>query len=103
MKRSARLINVGRGPVVDEKALVEALQQEQIAGAALDVFEEEPLDEKSPLWVMPQVMISAHMAGDFSGWQRALGEQFIENFRRWENGQPLHNVVDKDKGYISRN
>jgi phosphoglycerate dehydrogenase-like enzyme len=100
MKRSARLINVGRGPVVNQGALVEALQQEQIAGAVLDVFEAEPLDEKSPLWDMPQVMISAHMAGDFAGWQRALGEQFVENYRRWQRGDPLHNVVDKNKGYI---
>jgi len=100
MKPAARLINVGRGPIVNERDLVRALGDGHIAGAALDVFEQEPLDAQSPLWDLPQVMISAHMAGDFAGWRRALGEQFVENFRRWRNGQTLHNVVDKNKGYI---
>jgi phosphoglycerate dehydrogenase-like enzyme len=100
MKPSARLINIGRGPIVNEGDLVRALEDGLIAGAALDVFEQEPLDAQSPLWDLPQVMISAHMAGDFAGWRRALGEQFVENFRRWRKGQPLRNIVDKRKGYI---
>lgn len=95
MKRSACLINVGRGPVVCTADLVEALQDRTIAGAALDVFETEPLPADNPLWDMPQVMISAHMAGDFVGWRRALGEQFVANFRRWQAGQELFNIVDK--------
>jgi phosphoglycerate dehydrogenase-like enzyme len=100
MKNSARLINVGRGPIVQETALIEALQNGQIGGAALDVFETEPLPADNPLWDMPEVMISAHMAGDFIGWRRALGEQFVENFRRWAGGDTLFNVVDKTRGYV---
>ena len=94
MKSTARLINVGRGPVVCTEDLVAALTGGEIAGAALDVFETEPLPADNPLWDLPQVMISAHMAGDFVGWQRALGEQFVANFRRWQAGQELFNVVN---------
>jgi phosphoglycerate dehydrogenase-like enzyme len=97
MKRSARLINVGRGPIVQTDALVEALQQGAIAGAGLDVFETEPLPEGHPLWAMPNVLISPHQAGDFIGWRRALGEQFVDNFHRWRAGAPLLNEVDKHR------
>lgn len=93
MKPEARLINVGRGPIVRTADLVAALEQGQIAGAALDVFEEEPLPPDHPLWTAPGVMISAHMAGDFIGWRRALGEQFVANFQRWQAGQALENRV----------
>lgn len=96
MKTTAYLINVGRGPVVRTDDLVEALRSGAIAGAALDVFETEPLPEDHPLWEMPQVMISAHMAGDFIGWRRALGEQFVANFRRWQAGEMLFNIVNKE-------
>lgn len=99
MKPGARLINVGRGPIVDETALVEALREGRIAGAALDVFSEEPLPEDSPLWEMPEVVVSPHMSGDFVGWLESLGELFVENFRRWERGDELLNVVDKERGY----
>jgi phosphoglycerate dehydrogenase-like enzyme len=95
------LINVGRGPVVRTADLVDALQNGRIAGAALDVFEEEPLAEDSPLWDMPNVMISAHMAGDFKGWQKALGEQFVDNFRLWQQQKALKNIVDKERGYAT--
>lgn len=101
MKNSARLINVGRGPIVDEPALIEALRDGRIAGAALDVFLEEPLPRDSPLWDMPQVIVSPHMSGDFAGWLEALGEQFVDNFRRWLHGEELLNVVDKERGYAS--
>ena len=97
MKPSAHLINVGRGPIVQTQALIQALDQGELAGAALDVFEEEPLPEDSPLWDKPNVMISAHMAGDFIGWRRALGEQFCANFERWQAGQELDNLVDKSR------
>lgn len=100
MKSSARLINIGRGPIVDTDALVEALKQEKLAGAALDVFEEEPLPEDSPLWQMDNVIVSPHMAGDFIGWREALSEQFLENFQRWREGEALFNVVDKERGYV---
>ncbi|MDX1594045.1 MAG: D-2-hydroxyacid dehydrogenase [Gammaproteobacteria bacterium] len=99
MHPGARLINVGRGPIVRTDALVNALQEGRLGGAALDVFETEPLDPESPLWDMPNVMISAHMAGDFVGWERALGEQFVANFQRWQRGEPLLNLVDKARGY----
>lgn len=93
MKTSARLINVGRGPIVNTDDLVTALRNSDIAGAALDVFEEEPLPRRHPLWDMPNVMISAHMAGDFIGWRKALGEQFVDNFRRYRESSALFNVV----------
>lgn len=99
MQPSARLINVGRGPVVQTDALVDALHAGRIAGAALDVLEEEPLPEEHPLWDMPQVIITAHMAGDFIGWREALSKQFIDNFNRWMRGDALVNVVDKRRGY----
>ncbi|MDN5861900.1 MAG: D-2-hydroxyacid dehydrogenase [Salinisphaera sp.] len=99
MPAHARLINVGRGPVVDTDALVDALQSGQIAGAGLDVFEQEPLLPGHPLWAMDQVQLSAHMAGDFIGWRQALTEQFLENLQRWRRGEPLANVVDKQQGY----
>lgn len=95
MNPQARLINVGRGPIVNTDDLVIALQNGEIAGAALDVFEEEPLPENHRLWTMDNVMISAHMAGDFIGWRRALGEQFVDNFQRWQRGESLHNVVKR--------
>jgi phosphoglycerate dehydrogenase-like enzyme len=100
MKSSARFINVGRGAVVDEAALVDALCREEIAGAALDVFETEPLPADSPLWSMPQVIVSPHMSGDFMEFFQALSDLFVENFRRYRTGEPLLNVVDKSLGYI---
>lgn len=95
MKSTACLINVGRGPVVRTDDLVDALKNGVIAGAALDVFETEPLPKEHPLWDMSQVMISAHMSGDFVGWRRALGVQFVENFHRRQAGQSLFNLVNK--------
>ncbi|HSH42753.1 MAG TPA: D-2-hydroxyacid dehydrogenase [Arenicellales bacterium] len=99
MKASARFINVGRGDAVDEPALVEALRQGAIAGAALDVFAEEPLPESSPLWEMDNVIVSPHMSGDVHESVPALVEQFVDNLRRYLDGQPLLNVVDKQRGY----
>ncbi|PCC97926.1 D-2-hydroxyacid dehydrogenase [Halopseudomonas pelagia] len=95
MKSGARLINVGRGPIVQTEALLASLQSGHLAGAALDVFEQEPVPEDHPLWEQPNVMMSAHMAGDFIGWQTALGEQFVANFRGWQQGQALFNQVKK--------
>jgi len=99
MQPGARLINIGRGPIVKTDELVAALQDGEIDGAALDVFEQEPLPADHPLWSLPNVAISAHMAGDFIGWKRALSEQFIDNFRRWQADQPLNNPVDKQSGF----
>jgi phosphoglycerate dehydrogenase-like enzyme len=99
MKSEARLINIGRGKIVDEAALIAALREKKISGAALDVFREEPLPVESPLWEMDEVIVSPHMSGDFVGWTNALGELFAENFRRWSEGEELFNIVDKERGY----
>ncbi|RAJ82952.1 phosphoglycerate dehydrogenase-like enzyme [Streptomyces sp. PsTaAH-137] len=100
MQPSARFINVGRGPLVVESDLVDALRKRWIAGAALDVFEHEPLPDDSPLWTAPGLIVSPHMSGDTVGWRDELGRQFVELFGRWENGRPLMNVVDKKRGYV---
>ncbi|MDP8957979.1 MAG: D-2-hydroxyacid dehydrogenase [Actinomycetota bacterium] len=99
MKSTARFINVGRGRLVDEWALVAALRSGEIAGAALDVFHQEPLPADHPLWDMPQVLVSPHMSGDFVGWLDALAAQFADNLERFRVGEPLRNVVDKGRGY----
>jgi D-2-hydroxyacid dehydrogenase (NADP+) len=99
MRPSAYLINVGRGPQVDETALVEALRKRQIAGAALDVFEREPLPPDSPLWSTENLLITPHTAGLTEKlWQRHY-ELFSDNLRRYLTGQPLSYVIDKRKGY----
>ena len=103
MKTSARLINVGRGQLVDEDALIAALGSGSIAGAALDVFQTEPLPQESPLWTMPNVVVSPHMSADFHGWLEALANQFIDNLDRWLDGRPLLNVVDRKLGYVPGN
>jgi phosphoglycerate dehydrogenase-like enzyme len=100
MKPTARLINIGRGPIVVEEALATALHERQIAGAALDVFAEEPLPRDNVLWSAPNLIISPHMSGDFVGWLDTLADLFVENFRRWLAGDDLLNVVDKDLGYV---
>lgn len=99
MKSSARLINIGRGPIVKTDDLIAALRDGEIAGAGLDVFEEEPLPESHPLWDMENVTMTAHMAGDFIGWKRALTDQFLENFDHWHASGELFNLVDKELGY----
>jgi phosphoglycerate dehydrogenase-like enzyme len=100
MRPTARLINVGRGELVDEPALVAALEAGRIGGAALDVFEREPLPASSPLWDLPGVIVSPHMSADAVGWREQLGELFLDNLRRWCAGHPLRNVVDKSVGYV---
>ena len=100
MKPDAHLVNVGRGALVDESALVSALIERSIGGATLDVFDIEPLPIDHPLWEAPNVTITAHMSGDVVGWRDTLAAQYTENVRRWLVGQPLRNVVDKKLGYI---
>ncbi len=100
MRPNARFVNVGRGATVDEEALVRALREGRIAGAALDVFEEEPLPAGSPLWDLPNVIVSPHISGDFAGWREAVVELFLANLARYLTGQPLENVVDKRLGYV---
>jgi phosphoglycerate dehydrogenase-like enzyme len=99
MKADACLINVGRGPLVDEPALIAALREKRIGGAALDVFPKEPLDAESPLWDVPNLLITPHTAALTDKlWERHYA-LFSENLRRYLNGQPLLAVVDKRKGY----
>ncbi|MCK9896092.1 D-2-hydroxyacid dehydrogenase [Frankia sp. AgB32] len=100
MRRSARLINVGRGALVVTEDLVAALRDGVIAGAALDVVDTEPLAASSPLWSLPTALISPHMAGDFVGYLPTLADLFVDNYRRWRSGSPLRNVVDKRLGYV---
>jgi phosphoglycerate dehydrogenase-like enzyme len=99
MRRTARFINVGRGSTVDEAALIAALRASEIAGAALDVFETEPLPADSPLWSMPQVLVSPHMCGDFDGWEEAVVDVFVDNCGRLARGEPFRNPVDKSAGF----
>ena len=101
MKQSARFINIGRGALVDEIALVEALQQQQIAGAALDVFETEPLPPDSPLWDFENVIVSPHMSGDYDGYQVTVAQVFLDNLHRFRHGKPLLNRVDKHLGFVT--
>ncbi|ASQ94869.1 D-2-hydroxyacid dehydrogenase [Streptomyces sp. 11-1-2] len=100
MKSTARFINVGRGPLVVEKDLTAALVARRIGGAALDVFEHEPLASNDPLWDVPGLFISPHMSGDTVGWRDHLADQFQDNYERWCAGEPLLNIVDKRLGYV---
>ena len=99
MKPTAVFVNIGRGATVDEPALIHALEDGVIAGAALDVFEEEPLPAESPLWRMPNALISPHRAGDHEGWEGDVVALFVDNLRRFVSGESLRNVVDVELGY----
>ncbi|MBJ8341005.1 D-2-hydroxyacid dehydrogenase [Antrihabitans sp. YC3-6] len=99
MKSTARLVNVGRGELVVTDDLVEALQTRSIAGAALDVFDTEPLPADHPLWQLDSVVITPHMSGDAVGWRDRLAELFVANFERYVGGKELANIVDKTRGY----
>ncbi|GAA0705838.1 D-2-hydroxyacid dehydrogenase [Streptomyces cellulosae] len=100
MQPSAHFVNVGRGELVVEEALVRAVRDRWIAGAALDVFTAEPLAAGSPLWELEGVVVSPHMSGDTVGWRDELAAQFVELYELWEAGRPLVNVVDKRRGYV---
>jgi phosphoglycerate dehydrogenase-like enzyme len=99
MKPGAVLINIGRGPVVDEAALIRALEQRRIRGAALDVFNQEPLPEGHPFYRLDNVLLSAHCADHTPGWMDRAMELFLENFELFRRNEPLRNVVDKQLGY----
>ena len=100
MKPSAWLINIARGSMIDESALIDALREHKIAGACLDVFVQEPLPEDSPLWDMPNVYIAPHNS---PGWTAGLRERqkalFLSNLGRFSRGEPLENAVDIERGY----
>ncbi|MFC1860360.1 D-2-hydroxyacid dehydrogenase [Chloroflexota bacterium] len=99
MKPTAYLINIARGPLIDEEVLIHALEEHWIAGAGLDVFATEPLPTDSKLWELPNVIISPHTAGAFEDRSKDTGKVFLENLRRYVSGKRLLNVIDKKKGW----
>jgi phosphoglycerate dehydrogenase-like enzyme len=99
IKRGAYLIVVSRGGIVDENALVAALADGRVAGAGLDVLEQEPLPETSPLWGLPNVIITPHLAGSSDQKERRCVEILVDNLNRYRRGEPLNNVVDKKLGF----
>ena len=101
MPSHARFVNVGRGALVDEPALLVALQQGSIAGAALDVFVDEPLPPESPFWKAPNCLVSPHMSGDFAGYNEVIARQFLDNWARYRAGEALENRIDKRLGFAA--
>jgi phosphoglycerate dehydrogenase-like enzyme len=99
MKPTAVILNVGRGPVIDEAAMLEALKTTRIRGAALDVFDVEPLPADSPFWDLDNVLLSSHSADHVDGWVEDAVMFFVEQFSRWRNGEALKNIVNKHAGY----
>ncbi len=99
MKRTAYLVNIARGGIVDEEALIRALSEDRIAGAGLDVFTKEPLPPDSRLWDLPNVIISPHVAGVRDDYVVLAVDLFCENLRRYLDGREMLNVVDKKRGY----
>ena len=99
IKRGAFLVNVGRGKLVDDEGVVEAIRDGRIGGAALDVFTKEPLDPASPYWDLPNVIITPHSSGTMEDYWTPLVALFSDNLRRFDSGRPLLNVVDKAAGY----
>jgi phosphoglycerate dehydrogenase-like enzyme len=99
MKPSAVIINVGRGPVVDQAALIRALDQKKIRGAGLDVFEHEPIPADDPIWKFEDVFISPHTADHTRDWLEQAMRFFLRQYEKFRRGEPLENVVDKRLGY----
>lgn len=99
MKPDAVLINVGRGPLVDEAALIEALRERRIGGAALDVFDQEPLPPGHPFYSFDNLLLSPHAADHTPDWKERTMRLFLDNFERYRHSKPLQNVVEKSRGY----
>jgi phosphoglycerate dehydrogenase-like enzyme len=99
LRPGAFVVNVARGAVIDEPALVEALASGHLGGAALDVFEEEPLPADSPLWAMPNVLVSPHQASIVDAENGLIVDLFVDNLQRYLDGRPLRNVYDRVRGY----
>lgn len=99
MKETAWLLNVGRGNLVDENALIHALKHHTIAGAALDVFENEPLSGESELWHLPNAVLTPHNSASTPHQDRRTIDLFTDNFKRWVSGETLLNIIDKGRGY----
>ena len=99
MKPGAILIDVSRGGIIYQQALISVLETGHLAGAALDVFETEPLPPDSPLWTMDNVLVTPHCSSVYEGWQQRAIEMFCTNAERWKKGERLRNIVDPEKGY----
>lgn len=99
MKPDAFLVNIARGSIIDEAALIAALRAGEIGGVGLDVVEHEPLPPDNPLWTLPNVLISPHISGSTDQYSRRFTDLFLDNLARYRTGQPLRNVVDPTRGY----
>ena len=99
MKKTAVIVNVARGAVIDEAALTEALQTKKIGGAALDVFEVEPLPADSPLWKLDNVIVASHISGNFTKYDESAMMLFKENLKRYIENVSLINLVQRERGY----
>jgi len=99
MQRHAYLVNIARGPIIDETALIRALTEGWIAGAGLDVAVEEPLPADSPLFTAPNLILTPHISGASDRYNERLAALFADNLRRYRTGQPLINQYDPQKGY----
>ena len=99
MKPSATIINIARGPIIDEAALIRALKEGWIAAAALDVFEREPLPPESELWTLDNVLLTPHISGSSPRYMERAVAIFCDNLRQFIQEQPLRNLVDLNKGY----
>jgi phosphoglycerate dehydrogenase-like enzyme len=99
MKPSAVVINVGRGPVINEEAMLRALSSGRIKGAALDVFDHEPLPVGHPFYKLENVLLSPHCADHTLDWLDNAMKFFIQQYQRFQSGEPLRNIVDKKLGY----
>lgn len=94
LRQGARLVNVGRGAVIVEADLLEAIDSGHLAGAALDVFEQEPLPVEHPFWSRPTILVSPHASGDLVGWRGRVAECFATNLRKWKANEPLNDIVN---------
>jgi len=99
MKPTAVVINLGRGPVIDETAMVRALSERRIRGAVLDVFDPEPLPEGHPFYRLDNLLLSPHTADHTADWLERAMQLFLDNFAQFRQGQPMNNIVDKKLGY----
>jgi len=99
MRPNAYIVNIGRGEVIDQNAMIEALKAHRIAGAGLDVFEREPLEPESELWDLENVILTPHMSGAYKDYNTGACALFADNLKRFRAGQPLYNFVDRALGY----
>jgi len=99
MRPNAYVVNVGRGEVIDQDALIDALREKRIGGAGLDVFEREPLESESGLWELENVILTPHVSGGFKNYNETCCDLFAANLHRFRAGQPLFNLVDRSMGY----